>query len=55
LPQESQCESTCTLEKQGAPIAIGRLERFVADWERINKDKLNTVNSPQPQAGRRWQ
>jgi glutamate synthase (NADPH/NADH) small chain len=32
-PQESQCEKTCTLDKQGAPIAIGRLERFVADWE----------------------
>lgn len=32
-PQESQCESKCTLEKQGAPIAIGRLERYVADWD----------------------
>ncbi len=42
-PQESQCESTCTLQKQGAPVAIGRLERFVADWERINKDKLNAT------------
>jgi glutamate synthase (NADPH) small chain len=35
-PQESQCESVCTLEKRGAPIAIGRLERYVADWERAN-------------------
>ncbi len=35
-PQESQCEETCTLAKKGAPIAIGRLERFVADWERGN-------------------
>jgi glutamate synthase (NADPH/NADH) small chain len=35
-PQESQCESTCTLAKKEAPIAIGRLERFVADWERAN-------------------
>jgi glutamate synthase (NADPH/NADH) small chain len=33
-PQELQCESKCTLEKKGAPIAIGRLERYVADWER---------------------
>lgn len=33
-PQESQCELKCTLNKKGAPIAIGRLERFVADWER---------------------
>jgi len=32
-PQEVQCESRCVLEKKGAPIAIGRLERFVADWE----------------------
>lgn len=33
-PQEVQCESSCTLAKKGAPIAIGALERFVADWER---------------------
>lgn len=33
-PQESQCEGVCTLNKKGAPIAIGRLERFIADWER---------------------
>jgi len=33
-PQESQCESRCILGKKGAPVAIGRLERFVADWER---------------------
>ncbi|MGB2798757.1 MAG: NADPH-dependent glutamate synthase [Dehalococcoidia bacterium] len=32
-PQESQCEATCTIAKKGAPIAIGRLERYVADWE----------------------
>ena len=35
-PQETQCEETCSLAKKGAPIAIGRLERFVADWERAN-------------------
>jgi glutamate synthase (NADPH/NADH) small chain len=35
-PQESQCEASCTLAKQNAPVAIGRLERFVADWERLN-------------------
>lgn len=33
-PQEVQCESTCVLAKKGAPVAIGRLERYVADWER---------------------
>ena len=31
-PQESQCEAVCTVGKKGAPIAIGRLERYVADW-----------------------
>jgi len=31
-PQESQCESRCTLGIKGRPVAIGRLERFVADW-----------------------
>ena len=30
-PQEVQCEAECVLGKKGAPIAIGRLERFVAD------------------------
>jgi len=35
-PQETQCEEVCTLEKKGAPIAIGRLERYVADWEQEN-------------------
>lgn len=32
-PQEEQCEKTCILGKKEAPIAIGRLERFLADWE----------------------
>jgi len=33
-PQESQCEGACVLDKKGRPIAIGHLERFVADRER---------------------
>lgn len=33
-PQEIQCESMCVLNKKGQPIAIGNLERFVADYER---------------------
>jgi glutamate synthase (NADPH) small chain len=33
-PQESQCESLCILGKKGTPVAIGNLERFVADFER---------------------
>jgi glutamate synthase (NADPH) small chain len=32
-PQEEQCEGVCTLCKKFEPVAIGRLERFVADWE----------------------
>ncbi|RKY89836.1 glutamate synthase (NADPH), homotetrameric [candidate division KSB1 bacterium] len=32
-PQEDQCERACVLSKKGQPIAIGRLERFVADYE----------------------
>jgi glutamate synthase (NADPH/NADH) small chain len=42
-PQETQCEATCVLAKKEAPIAIGRLERFVADWERAN---MELVSSP---------
>ncbi|MEG1849541.1 MAG: FAD-dependent oxidoreductase, partial [Oscillospiraceae bacterium] len=33
-PQESQCEGHCVRGKKGEPVAIGRLERFVADWHR---------------------
>ena len=35
-PQESQCECLCVRGKKGEPVAIGRLERFVADWYRNN-------------------
>ena len=35
-PQEEQCQKECVLNKRGKPIAIGRLERFVADWAREN-------------------
>lgn len=31
-PQEIQCEATCILGRKGEPIAIGKLERFAADW-----------------------
>jgi len=33
-PQESQCEGSCILGVKGEPVAIGKLERFVADWAR---------------------
>ena len=35
-PQETQCEIKCVLGRKSEPVAIGRLERFVADWERDN-------------------
>jgi glutamate synthase (NADPH/NADH) small chain len=47
-PQETQCEATCTLAKKDAPIAIGRLERFVADWERANAGSAKAVDPPKP-------
>lgn len=34
-PQELQCESKCVLGIKGEPVAIGKLERFVADWSRV--------------------
>jgi len=34
-PQEEQCEVKCVVGKKNEPVAIGRLERFVADYERI--------------------
>ena len=42
-PQEEQCEIKCVTGKKGEPVAIGRLERFVADYER------ETVGIRQPQ------
>ncbi len=32
-PQESQCEGACVLGVKGEPVSIGKLERFVGDWE----------------------
>ncbi len=36
-PQEIQCEGNCIIGKKGEPVAIGNLERFVADYERKNQ------------------
>ncbi|MDP9463198.1 MAG: NADPH-dependent glutamate synthase [Actinomycetota bacterium] len=33
-PQEHQCEAECVRGRKGAPVAIGHLERFIADWAR---------------------
>jgi len=45
-PQETQCEGVCTLGKKFEPVAIGRLERFVADWERERGVELPPVGEP---------
>lgn len=47
-PQESQCEARCILGKKFEPVAIGRCERFAADYEREN----NLVEIPAVNAGR---
>ena len=39
-PYESQCEGECTLKKIGEPVGIGRLERFLADYERKKGVKI---------------
>jgi len=44
-PQESQCEMKCVLARKGAAIAIGRLERYVADWERANTEAVEKQNN----------
>ena len=41
-PQESQCEEKCILGIRDEPVAIGRLERFVADYER----KMDAIKIP---------
>lgn len=35
-PQETQCEGKCVLGIKGEPVAIGKLEKFTADWSRAN-------------------
>ena len=43
-PQESQCEGVCIRTKKGDSVAIGYLERYVADWAQANLDKLPKAN-----------
>lgn len=42
-PQENQCEGKCVLGIKGEAVAIGKLERFIADWSRENKINLSDV------------
>jgi glutamate synthase (NADPH/NADH) small chain len=50
-PQEEQCEGVCILAKNGEPLAVGNLERFVADYER----QVGRVGLPEnaPPTGKR--
>ena len=45
-PQEDQCEGDCVISKRVAPVAIGHLERFVADYERRTGQVGIPVNAP---------
>ncbi|NLC57379.1 MAG: NADPH-dependent glutamate synthase [Armatimonadetes bacterium] len=50
-PQETQCEQVCTLQKKYGAVAIGALERYVADWAR-QQPKNGPATRPAP-TGRR--
>jgi len=45
-PQEDQCQKTCVMGKAGDPVSIGRLERFLADWERQGSVEIAEKASP---------
>lgn len=46
-PQEEQCQKFCILAKVGEPVSIGRLERWLADWER-KKGNVKKPDDPPP-------
>lgn len=50
-PQEEQCEIKCVVGKKNEPVAIGRLERFLADWER-DQDDIQIPSLP-PSTGKK--
>jgi len=45
-PQENQCEKYCVLGKKHEPVAIGRIERYCADWELANGVLPQLTNPP---------
>ncbi len=45
-PQEEQCQAKCVLGKIGDPVSVGRLERYLADWERDNGFQLPEKTPP---------
>jgi len=50
-PQEDQCEKVCVLSKKQDPVGIGRLERFIADWEA--QQGPPEIPAPPPPNGRK--
>ncbi|WP_303721292.1 NADPH-dependent glutamate synthase [Malonomonas rubra] len=51
-PQESQCEAQCVRGKKGDPVAIGHLERFVADWAMSHSENLDLPSNSKPSGKR---
>ena len=49
-PQETQCEGSCVLGVKGEPVAIGKLERFVADYMREHRgtDSTTALKAAEP-------
>ncbi|MBR0414854.1 MAG: NADPH-dependent glutamate synthase [Clostridia bacterium] len=45
-PQETQCEAKCTMGVKFEPVAIGRLERFVADWYLAQPARTSSTDTP---------
>ena len=45
-PQEDQCEKVCVIGKKREPVAIGNLERFVGDYERLTGQRINPEMEP---------
>jgi glutamate synthase (NADPH/NADH) small chain len=56
-PQENQCQKGCTVglihKDVNQSVAIGRLERFVADWQREHEDEAPIDNSVKPATGKK--
>jgi len=50
-PQEDQCEKVCVVGKKDQPVAVGRLERFAADWERTKGEV--TIPEKAPATGKK--
>ena len=46
-PQDDQCEKHCVIGIKGEPLAIGKLERFVADYEHLHQE-VNTIETAPP-------